>query len=836
MYVRDLENKEYVAQVTYLIEEELNGNCVLTASIPPNKVNLVFLDKISEMWTIVDDNNTEYKVIFAKKRGEGNVPSVEIKGVPRFHDDFDTGRVYEEYNQSFTANACFATIFNNSGYVYQLNGSYNSLQWEGFGGGSTRLEMFKDALNRYGAEFRVLGKVVTIEQRIGSDLNVMYRHRLNASNIVQETDASGFWTYAKGYGDYTDEDGWQGANLIREYTSPLASIPGIGIRHAPPLIDGRIKLTTTMDNNLKTIVNESLKVSVTADIHDLTKQKYPIAQSGLGDRVFLIDERIGLNAEVRVVSRSVLRDWRGNILDVQLTFGSQDITKRYQSNLNNAAKTINELMEGIQKLPINAMAAEVANVTSMILGVTSELDITPQGLIAKDKNNPNYVVVLNSAGLGVSTDGGTTFRNAITGRGIVAERILAGEIKGSTLRTDSGSNYVHIEKQFIRLMESNLNRMFIGYYKRAVDGQLQPTILMHEDVDTSHFRDGTLTISQFPVKGENYYTGSFGIVKGYDADQTPHYSSKLNVDTLGDATLHADRDIDIKGKNGVTLRSDKQLSAYTNKIRLDSASHVDVLTGGALFMKSNEDTNIISGGSTIHTAGGGISQYAKGGSFWVEATNGVSIKGGAKSVWMESQSAIVFNLNGKNMLDVVDNYGETDLRFQTLLLRNGAAPGYAGKLQVKSGSGTSFSPVMASNFETSSQRKYKTNIRDVQFNALEKIMSLNIQQYNLKTEMEQLYEMRMKRQEDDLTVFTTKDIPTRYGWIADDENTPECFVTKERNAAEIYSSLSLQIRAFQEEKIAKDAEIIALKEEINKLKEKDKNREDRLLALEQKIL
>lgn len=43
------------------------------------------------------------------------------------------------------------------------------------------------------------------------------------------------------------------------------------------------------------------------------------------------------------------------------------------------------------------------------------------------------------------------------------------------------------------------------------------------------------------------------------------------------------------------------------------------------------------------------------------------------------------------MLDVVDNNGETDLRFQTLLLRNGTVPGYAGKLQVKSGSGTLFS-------------------------------------------------------------------------------------------------------------------------------------------------
>ncbi|MDA2519260.1 phage tail protein [Bacillus cereus] len=597
MYVRDLEDKEYVAQVTYLIEEELNGNCVFTASIPPNKVNLVFLDKISEMWTIVDDNDTEYKIIFAKKRGEGNVPSVEIKGVPRFHDDFDTGRVYEEYNQSFTANACFATIFLNSGYVYQLNGTYNSLQWEGFGGGSTRLEMFKDALNRYGAEFKVLGKVVTIEPRIGSDLNVMYRHRLNASNIVQETDASGFWTYAKGYGDYTDEDGWQGAKLIREYTSPLASIPGIGVRHAPPLKDGRIKLTATMDNSLKTIVNDSLKVSVTADIHDLTKQKYPIAQSGLGDRVFLIDERIGLDTEVRVVNRSVLRDWRGNILDVQLTFGSQDITKRYQSNLDNATKTINELMDGIQKLPINAMAAEVANVTKMILGVTSEIDITPQGLIAIDKTNPNYVVVLNSAGLGVSTDGGTTFRNAITGRGIVAERILAGEIKGSTLRTDSGANYVHIEKQFIRLMESNLTRLFLGYY--YTDNGVQPTILLHENVDKDHFNDGTMVVAQQNLG--TYHSATVGITKGYGSDNKPYYPSILSLYDDGDATLVGDNITTVTGKKGTKLSN-------------------------------------VSGRAVIDS-GDGISQYARNGSYLVEATAGIAFTTTSSSFWVDAPEA-----------------------------------------------------------------------------------------------------------------------------------------------------------------------------------------------------
>lgn len=582
MYVRDLENIEYITQTTYLIEEELNGNCVFSAKIPPNKVNLTFLNRLSEMWTLVDDNETEYKVVYLKKQGEGQTLTAEIKAVPKFYDDFDSGRVYEEYNQSFTANACFATIFSGSGYVYQLNGSYNSLQWEGFGGGSTRLEMFKDALNRYGAEFKVLGKVVTIEPQIGFDLNVMYRHRLNASNIVQEVDASGFWTYAKGYGDFTEEDGWQGAKLIREYISPLASIPGIGVRHAPPLKDGRIKLNATMESSLKKIVNESLKISVTADIHDLTKQKYPIAQSGLGDRVFLIDERIGLDAEVRVVNRSVLRDWRGNILDIQLTFGNQDITKRYQSNLDHAAKTINDLIEGREKLPINAMAEEVANITSMILGVTSELDITPQGLIAKDKNNPNYVVVLNSAGLGVSTDGGMTFRNAITGRGIVAERILAGEIKGSTLRTDSGSNYVHIEKQFIRLMESNLTRMYFGYYWNK-NGRMQPTILLHENIDTSRFSDGTLTISQQNLG--SYYTGSIGIAKGETAPGDTYYPSTLYLNSNGNTHLFGDNKTTVTGEMGIDFRSFRQVSTFASLIRLEASGSADILSGNRLFIR-----------------------------------------------------------------------------------------------------------------------------------------------------------------------------------------------------------------------------------------------------------
>ncbi|MCU5426969.1 tail fiber domain-containing protein [Bacillus cereus] len=330
----------------------------------------------------------------------------------------------------------------------------------------------------------------------------------------------------------------------------------------------------------------------------------------------------------------------------------------------------------------------------------------------------------------------------------IAKYLEAQELRGTTIRTDNGVNYVHIQKQFIRLMESNISRVYLGYYKDRTS-QIQPTVVLGGDSD---FQDGSVVLSKQPTQG------FLGVINGKDSNGDPYFVSSVIFKRSGDLNLNA-------GMNGnVTVNSGK-----------------------------------------------GIGHYAKGGSFWAEATDGVTLKGGSRSVWMDCQSAIVFNLKGKNMLDIVDYNGDTDLRFQTLTLRNGASS-YAGKLQVKSGAGTSFSPVVASNFETSSKRKYKTNIRDVQFSAVEKIMALNIQQYNLKTDMEQLYEMRMNRQDND-PVLTTNDIQTRYGWIADDESNPECFVTKEKNAAEIYSSIALQIKAFQEEKHAKDAEIEILKEE-----------------------
>lgn len=454
MHVIDLEGNPYPCQATITQDLELNGNQTLSASILPTKVNQAFIDDIEQMWNIVDHDNVEYKIIYAKRKGKGKLLSVDIKAIPLFFDELDNDRIYEEYNEHMTAQRCFNLIFEDTNFNFVLvGGGFLAVEWEGFGAGESKLESFKRAIERYKAEFRIQGNTVYLEHQIGRDTQFQYRHRLNASNIVQENDAAEMWTYAKGYGDYDDagedetgEDtgGWQNARLIREYTSPLASV--IGIRHAPPIKNGKIKLRETMDEALKTLVDESLKISVSADIHDLRAQGYPLAQPQLGDRVFLIDERIGLKAEVRAVNMNITRNWKGDVIDLQLTFGTPNLMKRYQSNLNTATKIITDALEGKRKLPVSVLDDVVQEVTAIIKGNDSSVfRYMTNGVIGWNGDDPNYMTRYVGDAIGFSDDGGATFETAMSSKtGINANVIrtgsmLADRIAGGILSSLNGN-------------------------------------------------------------------------------------------------------------------------------------------------------------------------------------------------------------------------------------------------------------------------------------------------------------------------------------------------------------------------------------------------------------
>lgn len=460
-YVVDLDGEKHPLQATLTKQSEINTNETLSFRILPTKVNMAFIRDITEYWTVVDHDGLEHKVVYFKKRGEGKLLKVDIKAIPVYIDDLKRRRVYERYDQNFTAYAYFNLIFDETPYDFVLVGDFLSSRWEGLGEGNDKASMFSDGLNRYGAEFELIGNTFYLRNRVGRDVNFMYRHRLNASNIVLENDATEFYTYARGYGDYGDGEGgedWLDAKLIREYTSPLANIPAIGIREAPPIKNGNITTHETMMDRLETLVNKSLKISVTATIHDMREQGYPLAQPRIGDMVPVIDERIDFKEDLRIVTIKEVKNWRGKIIDLDVTFGAPGLSKRHQSNINGAVKNVNDVLSGRKTLSSNMLDNAVAQATRDIHRMQSELTISEIGsLVATDKTDPNNVVVFNAAGLMVSEDGGATAKSAITGLGIAAEVLIGKILIGQNLLIENEKSTFVVDGEGVTLDGGSLN-------------------------------------------------------------------------------------------------------------------------------------------------------------------------------------------------------------------------------------------------------------------------------------------------------------------------------------------------------------------------------------------
>ena len=475
-FIRDLEGEEYYLQGTIKHEQELNGDERIDMDIPYTPMNSLFLDKQDDlkMWIILFENK-EYRIISSKMSGYGDKYKVSVVGVLYMLDWLNTHRVYERIDASLTTKEAFDIVFNNTPFTYVIVDNAPSASFEGIGEGAARLEIFKTFIERYEYEFKLVDKVCYLHNQIGNDANFEYRHKVNTQDIEKEVDASEMYTYMRGYGDYredggeettttettnsetssgyqktnvkviendNEEDVTKKAKLKREYTSPLAAI--IGIREGPPIMNANITKQETMDKQLKEAVESSVNISFTADIYDMSRHGYRFQHAELGDRVFLVDERIGLDIEIRVVKIDREINNEGYVTNVEITFGSANLADNYSSNLSTAAKDIQDLIEGRKKLKFDALDVISQSMVKKILNTSSELAFDSNGIHAVEKNNPNNQMTLNSSGLMLSTDAGNTARTAITAEGIVADAITAGSIWTENVNVIGTGGYLSI--------------------------------------------------------------------------------------------------------------------------------------------------------------------------------------------------------------------------------------------------------------------------------------------------------------------------------------------------------------------------------------------------------
>lgn len=426
-FLTDLQGNEHAITAVKTMHSEVNGDEDIKLKIYKQRNGNLDLKSISEMWTVTQDD-IEYKITYIKQITNGNGFHLDVRGIPLFYDKLLTSIIHYLYNGSLTALEYFTRVFDGTGYNFVLVNYSYAEQWEGFGKGQTRMELFKKGLDRYGYEFYIVGKTIYLKHQIGNDTNFEYRYKLNASNVSKAVDASALITHIKGFGNFEEgeEDYLKDAKLKREYTSPLASL--LGVYEGKPILNGKIKHADVMDSHLKKAVEDSLEISIEGNLHDV-RSIYAEAVPTIGDRVFLIDERIDLEQEIRIHTLKRTYDVHDNLIDCEVTFGSQNIRDRYKSNLNSAAKDFKALMNGNIKLPTWSLEATAREMINKIHAAQSEILFGDFGMQAISKTNPNHILGVNSADLYLSEDGGRTARLAMTAEGIVADAITTGTLR-----------------------------------------------------------------------------------------------------------------------------------------------------------------------------------------------------------------------------------------------------------------------------------------------------------------------------------------------------------------------------------------------------------------------
>ncbi|AAP74527.1 tail protein with endopeptidase activity [Lactobacillus phage phiJL-1] len=444
---KDINNKEYVADTEIKLTEGVNGEKSLTGTIYfGNDVK----KNLAKGWTMVF-NDEEYAVVTFRYNDTDN--TVSFSAVQMFFYTLSIKAFHEKWNGSHPLNEYLNAIFKDTGYSYNNETSTAAFEKENWGL-KDKLTLFNDIINQISAEFEVQGTTVYIKDKIGSDLSTVVRQGFNLSTAEIETDNSSFATYGVGYGAHDNVDDQTSPRLSVEYYSPLYDMykAKFGTIEAEPVDDERYTIADNLLAAVKAKVDNSWSLAITVSLLDLQNAGYPYAMASAGDSITIVDESLGFEDEVRIIKVVSSYNINGERISVDVTCGDLTMAQTQSASSSVATSTITDIINGNSVLPDAWFSEQMQLATNSILDARTELKFTDQGIIAIDKSDHNKMVILNSAGIGVSTDGGQTFKTAITAESIDgqniniknlnASNIVGGIINGITYNTvDDETNF-----------------------------------------------------------------------------------------------------------------------------------------------------------------------------------------------------------------------------------------------------------------------------------------------------------------------------------------------------------------------------------------------------------
>ncbi|HEF1856010.1 TPA: phage tail protein, partial [Bacillus cereus] len=381
--------------------------------------------------------------------------------------------------------------------------------------------------------------------------------------------------------------------------------------------------------------------------------------------------------------------------------------------------------------------------SSYVRDMETRLQLTEKGVSISVKEN-DVIAAFN-----MSKENITLNANRINLVGFITANHIKGKVlEGVTLKT-SGNRFVEINKQDMKIFDSDKPRGYIGFMETD-DGSIQPSLVLGSD-NRKYAGTGSFYIYQVMprmngVDQPSKAYAKFGISKGENAEGTNIWSNYIQMhNDGGHLSVYSDGQFRFQNLNNIIFESEGWAPGYGYFSVTTTEPHIFTNNAGQFTFKR------------------------KGSDYKIHFVNGASdhdlIMGNA----MIRSSFVQGYNNGLQIKDMMGK-GWKDIELRTLRAQEDVNAN--GQMWAKA-------------FNPTSARNMKENIKDIPFSALNKIMSLAIKQYNFRDDMYDLYQMRVNKPKEQTEPYTTKEIETYFGMIADD--TDDIFTDKEKHAINLYN-------------------------------------------------
>lgn len=260
--------------------EELNGGFTLSFSSFSHPENLGH--NLIDQESIVEYDGYEFRI----KQLRSTLIAKQVTAISTYFDNVDN-RKYDMYGGTHTFDEFATYALANTGWTFINEDMTESVLIPNFGNDNVvkLIDVLKAAFE---CEMKIEpNRVLHFAKQLGPDNDDQYRYGHNILAISENIDTTKLKTYIEGFG---------ASGVHVTYTSPLASSPGIGIRHADPIYNDDI---TSEEAMLEFIMNE---------LHDypdstIELDAIELQEKEIGECVWLIHERMGIEYQTRVMAK-----------------------------------------------------------------------------------------------------------------------------------------------------------------------------------------------------------------------------------------------------------------------------------------------------------------------------------------------------------------------------------------------------------------------------------------------------------------------------------------------------------------------------------------------------